>query len=111
MQRWNSLCAGRNSDLWARVGRALVAQPTRRVKVTWAPSHQGDDGEPIVSQHLATGNCCADRLANLGAQIAQQTAAASVPHADRRDVIASQIRRRSMQALVDAAGRTLGSLR
>ncbi|CAK0902250.1 unnamed protein product, partial [Prorocentrum cordatum] len=103
-QRWTNLSGGRDSDLWARVGRALAAQPNGRAKATRTPSHQGDDGEPIISQHLATGNCCADRLANLGVQIAQQTAAVSAPHADSWDVIASQIRRRARRALLGAAG-------
>ncbi|CAK0874886.1 unnamed protein product, partial [Prorocentrum cordatum] len=103
-QRWLHLGAGKNSDLWARIGRALAAKPTRRVTVSWAPSHQEDDGEPIVSNFLATGNCCADRLAYLGAVFAASGASASAPHADRWDVIASQVRRRARQALLGAAG-------
>jgi len=103
-QRWLHLSKGANSDLWARIGRSLQTHPHRRVTVTWTPSHQEDEGEPLVSHFLASGNCCADRLANLGAEAAAATANASTPHADRWDVIASQIRRRARQALLDAAG-------
>ncbi|CAK0814648.1 unnamed protein product, partial [Prorocentrum cordatum] len=103
-QRWLNLGKGANSDLWARIGRSLQAHPNRQVGVTWTPSHQEDEGEPMVSHFLAAGNCCADRLANLGARAAAASADRSTPHADRWDVIASQVRRRARQALLDAAG-------
>ncbi|CAK0817692.1 unnamed protein product, partial [Prorocentrum cordatum] len=103
-QRWLHLGKGANSDLWARIGRSLLAHPDRQVGVTWTPSHQEDEGEPMISHFLAAGNCCADRLASLGAEAAAASASRSTPHADRWDVIASQVRRRARRALLDAAG-------